>query len=310
MDLNPTQDYVGRFAPSPSGPLHFGSLVAAVGSFLDARKHNGAWLMRMEDIDPPREKPGAADNILYTLEKFGFEWDGEVLYQSHRQQAYQEAVSELASSNHAYGCGCTRKEVAAAGLNGLEGPRYPGTCRSGSKQDRDDPAIRLHTGHPTPIEFVDRKCGHVRQVIEVDIGDFVIRRSDGLFAYQLAVVVDDAFQKITHVVRGADLLISTPRQILIQHYLGLPTPEYAHLPLVLDDNGQKLSKQYQALPIDSRRPLPALLEAYRFLGQLPFDQSPETLEEFWSLAGCNWDFTRVPCNKRLQPDSVNQDIAR
>ncbi|MET0116402.1 MAG: tRNA glutamyl-Q(34) synthetase GluQRS [Sedimenticola sp.] len=301
MACIPESHYIGRFAPSPSGPLHFGSLVAALGSYLDAKAENGLWLMRMEDIDPPREKPGAADDILKTLETFGFEWDGEVLYQSQRQAAYLDAISSLLENDQAFECVCTRKEVAEAGLGGVEGPRYPGTCRRGVSQERENRAIRLHTDHPTPIEFRDRICGPVRQVVEDEIGDFIVRRVDGLFAYQLAVVVDDAYQGVNQVVRGTDLLISTPRQILLQQFLDLPTPAYAHLPLVLDEDGRKLSKQYQALPVRSDNPLPALLEAYLFLGQHPFAEPPATLAEFWAHAVANWDPDLVQCNHRSTP---------
>ncbi|OOZ35894.1 tRNA glutamyl-Q(34) synthetase GluQRS [Solemya velesiana gill symbiont] len=301
MSPQKEQPYIGRFAPSPSGPLHFGSLVAALGSYLDARCNNGQWLMRMEDIDPPREKPGAADDILRTLEAFGFEWDGEVLYQSSRQAVYLETIYRLMADDHAYDCGCSRREVAEAELEGIEGTRYPGTCRTGAQADRENLAVRLHTDHPTPIAFKDRICGHVRQVVEDDIGDFIIRRSDGLFAYQLAAVVDDAYQGINQVVRGADLLISTPRQILLQHFLDLPTPTYAHLPLVPDEEGRKLSKQFAALPVSRERPLPALLEAYKFLGQPAFSQSPGSLQEFWEQATACWNSDRVPCNSRHTP---------
>ncbi|MEW7981341.1 MAG: tRNA glutamyl-Q(34) synthetase GluQRS [gamma proteobacterium symbiont of Phacoides pectinatus] len=289
--------YIGRFAPSPSGPLHFGSLVAALGSYLDARHHGGHWLLRMEDIDPPRERPGAARDILRTLERFGFEWDGEVLYQSRRDGAYREQLERLLRHHHAFACRCSRREVAAAAHNGTEGPLYPGTCRRDPPpQPRPGLAVRLCSDHPEAVAFHDRVCGPIAQWIARDIGDFVIRRAeDGIFAYQLAVVIDDAGQGVNQVVRGADLLLSTPRQILLQRLLGLPTPRYAHLPLVLGEDGRKLSKQSAARPVRPERPLEALLAAYRFLGQrFPDAAQPATPEEFWPLALEQWEIARVP----------------
>jgi glutamyl-Q tRNA(Asp) synthetase len=258
--------YVGRFAPSPTGPLHFGSLVAALASWLDARRHRGRWLVRMEDLDPPREVPGAADAILRTLERFGLTWDGPVLYQSTRHDAYREALERLRTQGLAYDCGCTRREVAEAGAAGLDGPVYPGTCRDGLAPGRTPRAVRLRTGSGE-IRFTDRLQGEIRQDVARAVGDFVILRADGHFAYQLAVVVDDALQDITHVVRGADLLDSTPRQILLQGLLGLPTPEYLHHPLVLTPEGEKLSKQTHAPPVDDGNPVPALMAALAFLGE-------------------------------------------
>jgi glutamyl-Q tRNA(Asp) synthetase len=258
--------YVGRFAPSPTGPLHFGSLVAALASWLDARRHGGRWLVRIEDLDPPREVPGAADAILRTLEAFGLHWDGPVLYQSARQEAYRAALEHLRRGAHAYGCGCTRREIAASGRPGLDGPVYPGTCRDGLPAGKRSRAVRLRT-EPGTIDFPDRAQGRVRQDVAREVGDFVIRRADGLFAYQLAVVVDDAHQGVTHVVRGADLLDSTARQILLQRLLGLPTPAYLHHPLVMTPQGEKLSKQAHAPPINDRDPVVALTRALAFLGE-------------------------------------------
>jgi glutamyl-Q tRNA(Asp) synthetase len=258
--------YSGRFAPSPTGPLHFGSLVAALASWLDARRHGGRWLVRIEDLDPPREVPGAANAILRALEAFALHWDGPVLYQSARHEAYQAVLEHLRREGHAYNCGCTRREIAASGGPGLDGPVYPGTCRDGLPAGRRPRAVRLRTA-PGTIEFPDRAQGRVRQDVAREVGDFVIRRADGLFAYQLAVVVDDAHQGITHVVRGADLLDSTPRQILLQRLLGLPTPAYLHHPLVMTPQGEKLSKQTHAPPVDDRDPVPALIRALGFLGE-------------------------------------------
>ena len=348
--------YRGRFAPSPTGPLHFGSLVAAVGSFAEARVRGGEWLVRMEDLDRPREVPGAAADILRTLEAFGFAWDGEVVYQSRRAAAYAAALAQLQASGLTYPCGCSRREIAAAASAvGPEGPIYPGTCRppqawdppaaspgappvpvnspvtvpatepvsslvttsvsspvatpisSPSSSPTSSPvtaslispvtsgqaAIRLRVETP-PIAFHDRVQGPVWQDLVTEVGDFVLRRADGLFAYQLAVVVDDAFQAISDVVRGADLIRSTPRQMLLQRLLGLPTPKYAHLPLARDREGRKLSKSDAAAPVDPSNPLPALLQAWAFLGQPALTERPATPAEFWSLAlGC-WNLARVP----------------
>jgi glutamyl-Q tRNA(Asp) synthetase len=285
--------YRGRFAPSPTGPLHFGSLVAAVGSYLDARSQGGEWLIRIEDLDPPREKPGAAADILRTLEAFGFEWDGEVLYQSHRTDRYRVVLEDLVARRQAYPCSCSRKEIADSAVAGIEGPVYPGTCRAGADPDRPATALRVRTDE-APIAFQDRIRGALSQRLASEIGDFVVRRADGLTAYQLAVVIDDADQGITQVVRGADLLLSTPRQIHLQRLLGLREPRYAHLPLVLDREGKKLSKQSRSRPVDPIDPLPALQAALRFLDQPLPEQSPAGLEELWRWAIERWDIGRVP----------------
>ncbi len=285
--------YCGRFAPSPTGPLHFGSLVAAVGSYLDARKQGGKWLIRMEDLDPPREEAGAADSILRTLDAFGFQWDGGVFRQSERLDAYRDAANDLFLRGSAYSCHCSRREVAEAGIPGVEGVVYPGTCRDRPHIEEKQHAIRILTDK-TSINFEDRLHGRVEQSLERDVGDFIIRRADGLFAYQLAVVLDDACQGINQVVRGADLLLSTPRQIYLQRLLSLPEPTYTHLPLVLDAGGHKLSKQTQAPPVDGARPLPALIAALRFLGQPLPEESLATLEEVWAWAESHWDLTQVP----------------
>lgn len=283
--------YVGRFAPSPTGPLHFGSLVAAAGSFLRARSQGGLWHVRMEDIDPPREVPGATDLILRALESFGLEWDGPVLYQSTRLEAYLNALEELRSAGMAYACTCSRKEVAqASGRPGI----YPGTCRGRHELPREAHAVRAAVGDAC-ISFDDVLQGRVSQDLGREVGDFVIRRADGLFAYQLAVVVDDAFQGMTEVVRGADLLDSTARQIHLQHLLGLPTPGYLHLPVAVDATGQKLSKQNHAAPLDLARPLPAIVQALTFLGLSP---GPELLEgepaSAWMWAVSHFDSARLP----------------
>lgn len=284
----------GRFAPSPTGPLHFGSLIAAVGSYISARSQDGEWLVRMEDLDPPREMKGAADDILRTLEAYGFEWDGEVMYQSRRRDAYETALAALKHQGALYACGCTRKEIADSSIRGIEGPVYPGTCRTGLPAERETRALRVRTDD-VAIEFEDRVQGAQRMRLETDIGDFVVKRADGLYAYQLAVVVDDAEQDITEVVRGADLLTSTPRQIHLQRLLGVPTPAYMHLPAALNARGEKLSKQTFAQALPRKQPVAVLWQVLEFLGQRP---SPEwrdaTLAEFWSVATGHWSESAIP----------------
>jgi glutamyl-Q tRNA(Asp) synthetase len=268
--------YRGRFAPSPTGPLHFGSLVSAVGSYLAARAARGAWLVRIEDVDVPRTVAGAADDILRTLEGLGLCWDETVLYQSRRSEAYRAAVQQLQSSGYAYPCTCSRREIADSALRGIEGQVYPGTCRNGPAAGDRPRAWRVRTdgiafpaaGEGT-IEFIDALQGRVTQHLASEIGDFVILRADGLYAYQLAVVVDDAFQGITHVVRGADLLASTARQIHLQRLLGLPTPAYMHLPVAVNARGEKLSKQTLAAPVAVPGASAVLVRALHFLLQRP-----------------------------------------
>ncbi|MBI2313687.1 MAG: tRNA glutamyl-Q(34) synthetase GluQRS [Betaproteobacteria bacterium] len=286
--------YRGRFAPSPTGPLHFGSLVAAVGSYLEAQSRGGEWLVRMEDPDPPRVVPGAADRILATLEAFGFDWDGEVVCQGRRAEAYHAALHALRKLGRIYPCGCSRREIADSGVAGLEGFVYPGTCRDGLAADRAARTLRLRTDNEV-VEFRDGLQGRVCQRLADDIGDFVVYRADRVFCYQLAVVVDDGAQGITHVVRGADLLDSTPRQILLQRLLGLPTPTYLHLPVAVNESGEKLSKQTLAAPVEPQDPLPALVAVLRFLNQNP----PEELAEgdiagFWRWALAHWDPSALP----------------
>ena len=284
----------GRFAPSPTGPLHCGSVVAALASYLSARARGGEWLVRIDDIDPPREVEGAADEILRTLEAYGLEWDGTVLYQSRRRDAYETALEQLKHNDVLYACGCTRKEIADTGILGLEGPVYPGTCRRGVSPGRAPRALRVRTDGAV-IEFVDRVQGRQRSQLEAEIGDFVVKRADGLYAYQLAVVVDDAGQGITEVVRGADLLPSTPRQIHLQRLLGLPTPEYLHVPAVLDASGEKLSKQTYARPLPRANPVPVLWRALAFLGQSPLPEWQQaSRDEFLRAAVARWTEAVVP----------------
>jgi glutamyl-Q tRNA(Asp) synthetase len=289
-----TARYRGRFAPSPTGPLHFGSLVAALASYADARAHAGEWRVRIEDVDEPRARPGAEAEILATLDRYGFIWDGDVVRQSDRTDRYASAEAALRDAGLAYECACTRREVEGAPV-GPGGERiYPGTCRNGIPADRArrrERASRMRVGD-TIVAFADRLQGSQRQDLARDVGDFIVRRADGLFAYQLAVVVDDFDQGITHVVRGADLLASTPRQIALQRALGYPSPSYLHVPVALNANGEKLSKQTRALPLP-HDPLPALAAAWRFLGQeaLP---APVSVEEFWRFAQSAWSPSRLP----------------
>lgn len=278
----------GRFAPSPTGPLHFGSLVAALASWLDARRAGGRWLVRMEDLDTPRVIPGAADAILRQLEAFGLHWDGEVAFQSRRAPLYQAALETLSAQT--YPCACSRRELEDSAL-AIDGARvYPGTCREGlaaSRQGRSAYALRLRTDN-TPVQFVDRLQGPQAQQLSRDVGDFVLRRADGLHTYQLAVVVDDADQGVTDVVRGADLLDSTARQVFLQRRLGLPTPRYLHVPVVLDERGEKLSKQTRAPDAALEHLRPALA----FLGHAPPPGLASAELLAWALGA--WDPGRIP----------------
>lgn len=242
---------IGRFAPSPTGPLHLGSLVAAVGSWLYARAEGGRWLVRIEDIDAPRVVPGSADEILAALRRYSLDWDGEVVWQSRRTHLYERALDELRAKGLVYDCACSRADLqrAASAPLGAE-PVYSGTCRNGIAEGKVARAIRFRVPDAA-IAFEDRVAGRVEENVAEHTGDFVVRRADGLFAYQLAVVVDDADQGVTQVVRGADLLASTPRQIALQRALGYPTPSYAHLPLVTNPDGSKLGKRDGALPLPS-----------------------------------------------------------
>ena len=288
--------YRGRFAPSPTGPLHFGSLIAAVASFLDARSMNGKWLVRMEDVDASRNVPGAAEDILATLAAFGFEWDGPVLWQSTRGEAYAEALEGLKSAGLAFGCCCSRKDIAdltrQAAIDG--GLVYPGSCRHGMQAGRLARAWRLRVDASQTL-FEDRLQGWIAQQLERDVGDFVLLRADGLFAYQLAVTVDDHFQGISHIVRGADLLDSTPRQIWLQRCLGYTTPSYAHLPVASNAAGEKLSKQTLAPALEIGRASALLVNALRFLGQpAPLELQRAKIAEVWSWAHAHWDFSAIP----------------
>jgi glutamyl-Q tRNA(Asp) synthetase len=277
--------YVGRFAPSPTGPLHFGSLVAAVASFLQARVNNGRWLLRIEDIDPPREQPGATSQILKALECYGFEWDGETIFQSASADAHEEALSSLLVRDLAYRCSCSRKDLA--GLpSGPLGVIYPGTCRNGTSAEQV--AIRVKTDN-SAIRFNDAIQGPFTHRLETESGDFVIRRRDKLIAYQLAVVVDDEIQGVTEIMRGIDLIDSTPRQIWLQTVLNFKVPHYAHIPVITHPNGDKLSKLTAAQAIPLERVKQVLVEALAALRQSPPEHlEDDSLAQIWSWATENW----------------------
>ncbi|GGY07267.1 glutamyl-Q tRNA(Asp) synthetase [Pseudoduganella dura] len=297
-DTSRMTSYIGRFAPSPTGPLHLGSLVAAMASYLDAKVHEGRWLVRIEDVDRDRNVPGADEHILASLRRCGMAWDGEVTWQTRRGDLYEAALLQLAP--HVYPCGCSRREIADSQTRlqtRLALPPnatlvYPGTCRAGLAPGKAPRALRLRTPLPTcVIGFEDRWHGHVEQDIATEVGDYVIRRADGFWAYQLAVVVDDAAQGITDIVRGADLLDSTPRQLYLQELLGAPHPRYLHVPVVVNADGEKLSKQTGAAAFDNGAP-PAqllagsLLPAARFLGM---EIQAGTIPAFWRAAVPAWE---------------------
>jgi glutamyl-Q tRNA(Asp) synthetase len=268
---------VGRFAPSPTGELHLGSLFTAAASFLDARTRNGRWLVRMEDIDRPREVPGAADRILATLEAFGFEWDGAVLRQSERTEIYAAALSRLGAAGLTFECSCSRADLA-------EEPRYPGYCRCGPKDPSLATATRLRID-PGRVTFTDRIQGEYSQDVAHEVGDVVLRRRDGLHSYLLAVVVDDAAQGVSEVVRGADLFDNTPRQIYLQRRLGLPTPVYAHVPALIEADGRKLAKSARSVPLERERARSQLVYVFDLLGLAPpASLVRASLREAWDWA--------------------------
>jgi glutamyl-Q tRNA(Asp) synthetase len=282
--------YHGRFAPSPTGALHFGSLVAAVASWLDARAAGGRWSVRIEDVDAPRTVPGAADAILRALEACGLEWDGAVVRQGERDALYERALGRLRVQGLAYRCRCSRREIADSALRGIEGAVYPGTCRPLAIAAEESAAERFRV-EPGIVAFDDRVQGHVAQDVAREVGDFIVRRRDGLFAYQLAVVVDDAEQGITDVVRGADLLASTPRQILLQRALGHPTPRYLHFPVAVDARGEKLSKRHGSVALEPGDPAAAIGRALAFLGQPPVP--PDVPRAMLAAATARWDPRRI-----------------
>ena len=284
----PDSGYVGRFAPSPTGPLHFGSVIAAVASYIDARANQGRWLVRMEDLDPPREAPGAAEQILKQLTQLGLAWDDEVLYQSQRLESYALALQELQDAGLCFRCDCTRSKIKSSGSI------YDGSCRHRASPPKHGYAVRIKS-EATLIEFQDLIQGDYRQNIGTDIGDFVIRRKDQLFAYQLAVVVDDEYQGITHVVRGFDLLDSTPRQIYLQQLLNYSSPTYGHIPVIVNASGDKLSKQSFAPSADVQNPSYLIHRCLALLGQVPpanlLNTDPDT-QLRWGIE--HWDIQAVP----------------
>lgn len=286
--MKSARDYRGRFAPSPTGPLHFGSLVTAIGSYLDAKHHQGKWLVRIEDLDTPRTIRGASDQILGALEAHGLHWDDEITHQSRRTAAYEETFGRLKAADAVYSCSCSRKEIADSSLQHGNELIYPGTCRNGMAPGKPAGAWRVRVGGSS-INFRDGIQGDIGQNLAAEVGDFVVLRADRLFAYQLAVVVDDAAQGITDVVRGADLLYSTPRQIYLQNLLGLASPAYLHLPVAVNSQGQKLSKQTLARPVEKRHAASTLFDALIFLRQNP----PAALRigkvnEILAWAAANW----------------------
>ncbi|GAB2668573.1 tRNA glutamyl-Q(34) synthetase GluQRS [Vibrio panuliri] len=292
--------YIGRFAPSPSGPLHFGSLIAALGSYFQAKANQGQWLVRIEDIDPPREMPGASELILRTLEAYQLEWDGEVVYQSQRHHLYQQQIDAWISSGQAYYCQCTRKAIKESG------GYYLGTCRDKQLSNDTPSATRLRMTQPV-YEFIDQKHGRLTIPHPLAEEDFIIKRRDGLFAYNLAVVLDDIDQGVTEVVRGADLIEPTGRQISLYKMLGQSPIHYLHLPLALDENGQKLSKQNHAPAIDNSNPKPALLEAMHFLGfQLDPHIEQGNLDEIIAWGVENWQICQLPNTTEITPRFSNR----
>ena len=296
-------NYRGRFAPSPTGPLHFGSLVAAVGSYLDARANGGEWLLRIEDLDRSRSRREAADTILRTLEAFAFEWDGEVVMQSRRLDHYHAALTCLQRDGEAYPCACSRREIAAcAPAPAVDGGLvYPGSCRAGLAAGRVPRAWRMRVPD-REIAFDDRVQGPVQQNLARAVGDFILLRADGQYAYQLAVVVDDAAQGVNAVVRGVDLLDSTARQIWLQQCLALPTPTYAHLPVVTNAAGEKLSKQTCAAAVDAAGGSAVLAAALHFLGHpVPQEVCSGPLHDFWRWAIAAWSMARVPVQRGVFP---------
>jgi len=279
--------YRGRFAPSPTGPLHLGSLIAALASYLDARHHGGTWLVRMEDLDPPREEPGAARRILASLEQHGLHWDGEVLYQSQRSAAYAEALNRLAEAGHLFRCRCSRRLLGPDGA-------CRGNCRERGQRLEGPTAIRVAVPRDCRIQFTDRIQGLQDTDLGAELPDFVVRRKDGFDAYQLAVVVDDAWQGITDVVRGSDLLESTARQVFLQHLLGYPTPGYCHLPVLTDQRGQKLSKQNHAPPLADVAAPANLRNALAFLRQPAPPAELQTATGILKFASRHWAPGRIP----------------
>jgi glutamyl-Q tRNA(Asp) synthetase len=293
--------YRGRFAPSPTGPLHLGSLIAALASFLDARHCCGRWLVRMEDLDPPREEPGAADSILTSLQRHGLYWDGEVLYQSTRSAAYAAALAALAQGGHLFFCDCSRANLEPDGV-------CRGACRTRQHDLAGPLAIRINVPPDCEIGFTDLLQGPQHAALGASLADFVVRRKDGLDAYQLAVVVDDAAQGITHVVRGSDLLVSTPRQIFLQQRMAYATPCYAHLPVITTAQGQKFSKQNHAPALDDAQAVDNLRSALRFLQQADPPSTLTSTEPLLAYAIEHWVLQRVPGTTAIPAACIGLDL--
>jgi glutamyl-Q tRNA(Asp) synthetase len=291
------RQYCGRFAPTPSGPLHFGSLVAAVGSYLEARSRRGEWHLRIDDLDPLRVAPGATDAILRTLEGLGFQWDGAVLFQSQRTAAYHAALHELRNGGAIYPCGCSRSEIDAIATRGSEGPVYPGTCRDGMSPERRARTWRMRL-EQAQVDFEDQLLGLQRIDLVRDAGDFAVYRADGVYAFHLASSVDDAELAMTDIVRGVDLLESSARQIYVMSVLGWAPPRYAHLPIAVDQGGVKLSKQTGAQPVSAEQPVATLCAVLRFLKQtVPAQLERASLEQLWAHAIDHWDLSRVGASR-------------
>jgi glutamyl-Q tRNA(Asp) synthetase len=292
--------YRGRFAPSPSGSLHFGSLLAATASYLDAKAHQGSWLLRIEDLDLPRVRRGAVSAILNILECYGFAWDENILYQSQRFSVYQESVDELLTTEKAYWCSCSRKLLQQTAQLGSAGLIYPRHCQQGLYQTASPlRTVRLHCNN-SAIQFKDRLYGRQQQCIASEVGDFVIRRSDAVYSYQLAVVIDDNYQGISDVIRGYDLLNNTARQIYLQQLLNYATPRYLHIPIAVDKNGNKLSKRNLAKALECQDALGNIYQALCFLGQNPPRKSDfSTLADLWKWAIMHWNIANLPTQGTL-----------
>lgn len=296
----PTSNYRGRFAPSPTGPLHFGSLLTALGSYLDAKSQGGLWFLRIDDLDPPRVVPGAVDAILRALDVYGLEWDGAVQYQSQHSAAYAAAFAKLQANALVYPCACSRREIADSQVGQGQTLIYPGTCRLGLAPGKIARAWRLNT-QDAQVGFEDRLQGVISHNLAQVSGDFVVQRADGLFAYQLAAVVDDAALEITHVVRGADLLDSSLRQVYLQQLLGLASPSYLHLPVVLNAQGEKLSKQTLAPALDLQQPQQTLLQALTYLQHpAPPALRHASIEELLEWSINNWNPAHLPRLRTLE----------
>lgn len=294
---DPNAQYRGRFAPSPTGPLHLGSLIAALASYLDARSSDGTWLVRMEDLDPPREEPGAAQRILLSLQRHGLHWDEAVMWQSQRAPAYTAALDELAAGGHLFCCDCTRAMLGPEGA-------CRGRCKPRQKALTSPCATRVSVPEDCRIRFTDQLQGRQQTLLGQQLPDFVVKRKDGMDAYQLAVVVDDAEQALTHVVRGSDLLDSTPRQIFLQHILGYHSPHYCHLPVITNSQGQKLSKQNHAPALDDDLASANLRSALRFLRQSEPPMQLTTAEQILAFAIGQWSPQRIPATLAIPESSL------